>query len=257
MTETATRDSQQGRVGRPRREGRGRRPRLLRQGPRLDDRGEPGSPVRRLRPFAGRRQGRRRDRPGPVAGSADGVVGLHRHGRPRRAEQADHGRRRHGHRPGVRRRRPGPDGGLPRPGRRLHLGLGGAPDGRLPDRRPRRIRLGGPERPERRGGDPVLCDGVRLDAEADRRRPTGRTRSSRSTAGASPARRRWTRWCRPRCRATGWSTSPSTTWTRPIAPRSKSGARELVPPMDFPGGRMSIVSDPEGAAFGLMTLSGG
>jgi predicted enzyme related to lactoylglutathione lyase len=36
----------------------------------------------------------------------------------------------------------------------------------------------------------------------------------------------------------------------------ESGARELVPPIDFPGGRMSIVSDPEGAAFGLMTLSG-
>jgi hypothetical protein len=36
-----------------------------------------------------------------------------------------------------------------------------------------------------------------------------------------------------------------------------AGARELVPPLDFPGGRMSIVSDPEGAAFGLITLSGG
>jgi predicted enzyme related to lactoylglutathione lyase len=34
-----------------------------------------------------------------------------------------------------------------------------------------------------------------------------------------------------------------------------AGARELLAPMDFPGGRMSIVSDPQGAAFGLMTLS--
>jgi predicted enzyme related to lactoylglutathione lyase len=34
-----------------------------------------------------------------------------------------------------------------------------------------------------------------------------------------------------------------------------SGARELVAPLDFPGGRMSIVSDPQGAAFGLMSLS--
>jgi uncharacterized protein len=33
------------------------------------------------------------------------------------------------------------------------------------------------------------------------------------------------------------------------------GARELVAPFDFPGGRMSIVSDPQGAAFGLMTLA--
>jgi len=32
------------------------------------------------------------------------------------------------------------------------------------------------------------------------------------------------------------------------------GARELAAPFDFPGGRMSIVSDPQGAAFGLMTL---
>jgi predicted enzyme related to lactoylglutathione lyase len=35
----------------------------------------------------------------------------------------------------------------------------------------------------------------------------------------------------------------------------EGGGRELVAPLDFPGGRMSIVSDPEGAAFGLMTLS--
>jgi len=33
-----------------------------------------------------------------------------------------------------------------------------------------------------------------------------------------------------------------------------AGARELLAPIDFPGGRMSIVSDPQGAAFGLMTL---
>jgi predicted enzyme related to lactoylglutathione lyase len=33
-----------------------------------------------------------------------------------------------------------------------------------------------------------------------------------------------------------------------------SGARELLAPIDFPGGRMSIVSDPQGAAFGLMSL---
>jgi predicted enzyme related to lactoylglutathione lyase len=34
-----------------------------------------------------------------------------------------------------------------------------------------------------------------------------------------------------------------------------AGARELVAPMDFPGGRMSILSDPQGASFGLMSLS--
>jgi predicted enzyme related to lactoylglutathione lyase len=35
-----------------------------------------------------------------------------------------------------------------------------------------------------------------------------------------------------------------------------AGGRELVAPLDFPGGRMSIVSDPEGAAFGLMKFTG-
>jgi len=34
-----------------------------------------------------------------------------------------------------------------------------------------------------------------------------------------------------------------------------AGARELLSPIDFPGGRMAIVSDPQGAAFGLMSLA--
>jgi predicted enzyme related to lactoylglutathione lyase len=34
----------------------------------------------------------------------------------------------------------------------------------------------------------------------------------------------------------------------------ENGGRELVAPLDFPGGRMSIVSDPQGASFGLMSL---
>jgi predicted enzyme related to lactoylglutathione lyase len=33
------------------------------------------------------------------------------------------------------------------------------------------------------------------------------------------------------------------------------GARELVAPLDFPGGRMAVVSDPEGAAFGLFRMA--
>ena len=36
-----------------------------------------------------------------------------------------------------------------------------------------------------------------------------------------------------------------------------AGATELLAPMDFPGGRMSIVQDPQGAAFGLMRLAPG
>lgn len=31
-----------------------------------------------------------------------------------------------------------------------------------------------------------------------------------------------------------------------------AGARELLPPQDFPGGRFAIVSDPQGASFGLL-----
>lgn len=34
-----------------------------------------------------------------------------------------------------------------------------------------------------------------------------------------------------------------------------AGARELVAPMDFPGGRFAIVSDPQGAAFGLLKMA--
>ena len=68
----------------------------------------------------------------------------------------------------------------------------------------------------------VLHHGVRLDGqeEPDGRRPADTT-SSRSTAtSVAGATGRWTPWCRPRCRATGWSTSTSTTSMRPIARRS-------------------------------------
>ena len=36
---------------------------------------------------------------------------------------------------------------------------------------------------------------------------------------------------------------------------TQAGARELVGPMDFPGGRFAIVSDPQGAAFGLLKMA--
>jgi len=35
---------------------------------------------------------------------------------------------------------------------------------------------------------------------------------------------------------------------------TQAGARELVAPMDFPGGRFAILSDPQGAAFGLLKM---
>jgi predicted enzyme related to lactoylglutathione lyase len=33
-----------------------------------------------------------------------------------------------------------------------------------------------------------------------------------------------------------------------------AGAKEMLPPRDFPGGRFAIVSDPQGAAFGLLKM---
>jgi len=33
------------------------------------------------------------------------------------------------------------------------------------------------------------------------------------------------------------------------------GAQEMLPPQDFPGGRFSILSDPQGASFGLMSMA--
>ena len=36
---------------------------------------------------------------------------------------------------------------------------------------------------------------------------------------------------------------------------TEAGARELVSPMDFPGGRFAIVTDPQGASFGLLKMA--
>ena len=36
-----------------------------------------------------------------------------------------------------------------------------------------------------------------------------------------------------------------------------AGAQEMVPPQDFPGGRFAILSDPQGAAFGLLKMATG
>jgi predicted enzyme related to lactoylglutathione lyase len=33
-----------------------------------------------------------------------------------------------------------------------------------------------------------------------------------------------------------------------------AGAQSMLEPQDFPGGRFSILSDPQGAAFGLMKM---
>ncbi len=35
---------------------------------------------------------------------------------------------------------------------------------------------------------------------------------------------------------------------------TEAGAHEMVPPVDFPGGRFAILSDPQGATFGLLNM---
>ena len=84
------------------------------------------------------------------------------------------------------------------------------------------------------------------------RRPSSRTPSSRSTGSRSQVRPRWPPTSRRRCRATGWSTSRSMTLMRRIDACRMRAARWWR--RSTSGGRMSIVSDPQGAAFGLMTL---
>jgi hypothetical protein len=33
-----------------------------------------------------------------------------------------------------------------------------------------------------------------------------------------------------------------------------AGAREMVSPVDYPGGRFAILADPQGATFGVITM---
>jgi predicted enzyme related to lactoylglutathione lyase len=35
---------------------------------------------------------------------------------------------------------------------------------------------------------------------------------------------------------------------------TEAGAQEMLAPQDFPGGRFGILSDPQGAAFGLLKM---
>ena len=36
---------------------------------------------------------------------------------------------------------------------------------------------------------------------------------------------------------------------------TEAGAREMLAPMDFPGGRFAILGDPQGAAFGILKMA--
>ena len=158
----------------------------------------------------------------------------------------------------VRRRRPGSDGRLPGSVGRLHLGVAGDPDGRLPGARHERVRLGRAERPRRRIGrcpfyekvfgwtlKPSGTPGPAVHGVRGRRpehRRCGRDEPDRAGRHAELLAR-VLHGRRRRCRASG---------------RRRAGRRrDSSAPFDFPGGRMSIVTDPQGAAFGLMALSEG
>ena len=41
------------------------------------------------------------------------------------------------------------------------------------------------------------------------------------------------------------------------AQAGSAGGKVMLAPMDFPGGRMSMVTDPQGAIFGLLKLARG
>ena len=232
----------------------GREPVLL-EGLRLGRPGQPGPAVRRLRAGHARRQGRRGHRPDDVAGAADRLVGLHRHGRRRGTRQEGRGGRwarasrppstsasragwRSSRTRAARSSRPGsrPRWAASRPRAPNAFGwaeLNARDVGGVAALLPRRVRLGlhasdGPgdavhrvpgRRPEHRRRDGDEPDGAGRDAELLARLLRRRRRRRRRTATAVEA-----------------------------------GGKEMLAPMDFPGGRMSMVADPQGAIFGLMRL---
>ncbi len=55
----------------------------------------------------------------------------------------------------------------------------------------------------------------------------------------------------PRCRRTGWPTSPSTTSTPRRVRIADGGGQVLVPPTPIPAGRFLVAQDPQGAYFAL------
>ena len=116
-------------------------------------------------------QDRRQGVAGSVAAVARAPDGLDRStSAPRRDDLGGEGpgRRRHGGGAGLRRRRSGQDGGLPGPVRRVHLGLAGDPDERLPGRGANTF---GWAELNARGLDkalPFYQRGVRLDAPSRR-----------------------------------------------------------------------------------------
>ena len=121
------------------------------------------------------------------------------------------------------------------------------------DHRTGRVRMGRPERSTCTALPSMSGSSAGVSRRPD---PIPADTGSRSTARASRVRRRWTDvpangaelldgLFHGRRRGCGASAG------------DRAGASELVPPLGLPGGRMSIVSDPQGSSFGLMTLAEG
>ena len=134
----------------------------------------------------------------------------------------------------VRCRRPGPDGGLPGPVAGPSSRPGSRPDGGFQHRRRECVRLGGAQRARRRHGAAVLRAGLRLDAQDERlaRAAVHRVPGRRSEHRRGDRDDR--RWCRPKCRTTGSSTSTRTMSTprigRPSKPADASSSPRWTSP---------------------------
>ena len=164
--------------------------------------------------------------------------------------------RRDGRDGAVRRWRPGQDGRLPGPDRGIHLGLAGTRRWAVSRRRDR-MPSAGPT--STLAASRRRCRSTRRSSAGSQSRPARRNAripSSRSTARASSARPEIDPMVPPEVPGY-WMVYFTVAGRRRRDPDRHGcrGARELVPPVDFPGGRMSIIRDPQGAAFGLMSLS--
>jgi predicted enzyme related to lactoylglutathione lyase len=93
---------------------------------------------------------------------------------------------------------------------------------------------------------------TRLSEMGEGSRPAS---SSCSTGRASPAPGKLIRWC-PAEVPTCWQIYCTVEDVDAAFLRALDlGAQEMLSPQEFPGGRFAIVSDPEGASFGLLKMA--
>ena len=158
--------------------------------------------------------------------------------------------------PPMQRRRPGSHGGLPGSFGGVHLCVAADLHGGLRVRTAEHVSLGRAERPRVRAGGAVLRDRVRLDFKPDshRGRPAAvhalptrrggdRRRHGDEPDGARPVPSYWM----------VYFTVSDVGDVHRLA--LEAGATEVLAPQGFPGGRFSIVRDPQGATFALHEIA--